>query len=120
MLRPSWQAVCSISHRQWKEIPMRKSLNLLFLCGLAAVLPAGAQITQGTDTVQDAIRFERQKDAADARQARIEAQRNQRSNADREVSSSAQTKSGNQAGRSRTGSAARSAPKSGDQQQQKQ
>jgi hypothetical protein len=50
-------------------------------------LPALAQVTGGHDTVQDAIRFERQKDAADARQARIEARRAGNSSADREDNS---------------------------------
>ena len=58
---------------------MRK-LSVILLIGL----PALAQITGGHETVQDAIRFERQKDAADARQARIEAGRAANSTADRE------------------------------------
>jgi hypothetical protein len=59
---------------------VRKSLSLILLLGL----PALAQITGGHETEQDAIRFERQKDAADARQARIEARRAGNSSADRE------------------------------------
>ena len=58
---------------------MRK-LSVILLIGL----PALAQITGGHETVQDAIRFQRQKDAADARQARIEARRSDNSTADRE------------------------------------
>jgi len=41
---------------------------------ILAVMPCVAQVTGGHETVQDAIRFERQKDAAAARQARIEGQ----------------------------------------------
>ena len=52
-----------------------------------------AQVTGGTETVQDAIRFERQKDAADARQARIEARRAANSNADREATNASAHKS---------------------------
>jgi hypothetical protein len=62
---------------------VRKSLSLILLLGL----PAFAQITGGTETVQDAIRFQREKDAADARQARIEARRAAGSSADREEES---------------------------------
>jgi hypothetical protein len=68
---------------------VRKSLVLTLLLGL----PALAQVTSGNETVQDAIRFERQKDAADARQARIEARRSSNSNADREDASGTVTRS---------------------------
>jgi hypothetical protein len=47
-------------------------------------LPALAQVTGGDESVQDAIRFERQKDAAAARQARIENRRGSNSSADRQ------------------------------------
>jgi hypothetical protein len=56
-------------------------------------LPALAQVTGGNETVQDAIRFERQKDAADARQARIEARRAANSDADREDTTATAAKS---------------------------
>jgi hypothetical protein len=51
---------------------MKKTFTVAIVMGLsfAAALPA-----QQEAGVQDAIRFERAKDAADARQARIEAQR---------------------------------------------
>jgi hypothetical protein len=68
---------------------VRKSLILTLLLGL----PALAQVTSGNETVQDAIRFERQKDAADARQERIEARRAANSNADREDTAGAVTRS---------------------------
>ena len=56
---------------------MRKTLSLMLFVGLGSVM---AQVQGGHETVQDAIRFERQKDAAAARQVRIEAAR---SSADR-------------------------------------
>ena len=59
---------------------MRKIIPMLFLCGL----PAMTQVTGGHETVQDAIRFERQKEAAAARQARIETTRDAKSTADRQ------------------------------------
>jgi hypothetical protein len=75
-------------------------------------LPALAQITGGHETVQDAIRFERQKDAADARQARIEAGREANSSADRSTSNNTARKSS----KTRKGSASRT--KTTNQQQQ--
>ena len=48
---------------------MRKAITFGFVLAVAQCV---AQVTGGRETVQDAIRFERQKDAAAARQARIE------------------------------------------------
>src|SRR5690349_254962 len=79
---------------------VRISLSLLLLLGL----PALAQVTGGHETVQDAVRFERQKDAAAARQARIEGRRGANSSADRTDTTGAVHKSS----RTRKGSAARS------------
>ncbi len=98
---------------------MRNSLTLVLFVGLAgapAVLTSHAQITGGNETVQDAIRFEREKDAADARQERIEAQRERNSSADREVP--AEKSKSAKARKNRSGSAARSAPKDAGQKQQ--
>ena len=100
---------------------MRNSLTLVLLFGLAgapAAFTSHAQITGGNETVQDAIRFERAKDAADARQARIETQRERNSTADREVS--AEKPKSSKTRRSRPGSANRTAPQSADQQKQQQ
>jgi hypothetical protein len=82
---------------------VRKSLSLVLLLGL----PALAQVTGGHETVQDAIRFEKQKDAASARQARIEARRGANSSADREDESGQVTKS-SKTSKAKKGSAARS------------
>jgi hypothetical protein len=92
---------------------MRKSLSLMLFIGLGSVM---AQVEGGHDTVQDAIRFERQKDAADARQARIEASR---SNADRASGESTTVKKGKttQTGRKKTGSTSRSTDKPDNQDQ---
>ena len=87
---------------------MRISLSLLLLLGL----PALAQVTGGHETVQDAIRFERQKDAAAARQARIEGRRETNSSADRADTSGAVHKTS----RARKGSSARSKTTSKPQQ----
>ena len=59
---------------------MRKSITLVMF---VAAIPCLAQVTGGRETVQDAIRFERQKEAAAARQARIESRQSGSSNADR-------------------------------------
>lgn len=99
---------------------MRKSLSLVVLLGLAgglAVLPSKAQVTGGHETEQDAIRFEREKDAAAARQARIESRDRENSSADRSTTDTNKTDSGKQR-KSRSGSADRSTPKSTDQQKQ--
>jgi len=97
---------------------MRKSLSLVLFLGLAgASVPSRAQITGGHETVADAIRFERQKQAAADRQARIEAGNNQNTNADRSVTGSDQTR-GAKTRRNPKGSAARTAPS--DQSGQKQ
>jgi hypothetical protein len=79
---------------------VRKSLVTVLLLGL----PALAQVTGGRETVQDAIRFERQKDAAAARQARIEAHSG-RSSAERSADESS---AANKPSRAKKGSAARS------------
>jgi hypothetical protein len=59
---------------------MRKSTIFALLF---AVMPCMAQVTGGHETVQDAIRFERHKDAAAARQARIERQQGGNATAER-------------------------------------
>ena len=87
---------------------MRKSLSLVLFLGLAGatlVQPSRAQITSGNENVQDAIRFERQKQAAADRQARLDARRSESSSADR---SATETKANPKARRARKGSAARS------------
>jgi len=89
---------------------VRKSLTMILFVGL----PALAQITGGHETVQDAVRFERQKDAAAARQARIEARREAKSSADRMNNSSSTGKSS----KTRKGSDSRS--KTSNQQQHEQ
>ena len=66
---------------------MRKTLSLMLFVGLGSVM---AQVQGGHETVQDAIRFERQKDAAAARQARIEAAQ---SSADRTAGTNSTAKS---------------------------
>jgi hypothetical protein len=68
---------------------MRK---LLTFAMLLPGIPCVAQVTGGRETVQDAIRFERQKDASAARQARIERRQAQGSTADRSASRSGDTK----------------------------
>ena len=84
---------------------MRKSLSLVLFLGL----PALAQVTGGHETEQDAIRFERQKDAAAARQARIENRRAANSNADREADDANKANKTNKTrNKGKTGSAARS------------
>ena len=82
---------------------MRKSLIFVFCL---AVAPCFGQITGGHETVQDAIRFERQKDAAAARQARIEGRQNQRSNAER----SAERPKTSKPSKAKSGSATRTEP----------
>jgi hypothetical protein len=56
---------------------MNAVLKVTFVLGsaAAAALTCAAQMPSGDGGVQEAIRFERAKDAADARQARIEAAR---------------------------------------------
>jgi hypothetical protein len=76
-------------------------------------LPAFAQVTGGHETVQDAIRFERQKDAAAARQARMEAGREANSSADRTDTSGTNA---HKSSKARKGSAARSKTTSKPQQ----
>ena len=63
---------------------MRKSLLFAFSLTLA---PCFAQMTGGHETVQDAIRFERQKDAAAARQARMESRQSRGASAERSAES---------------------------------
>lgn len=82
---------------------MRKSLGIVLSLTFAGI--SMAQVQAGRDTVQDAIRFERQKDAADARQARIESQR---STANRSSEESSKPGKKAKARKSRSGSAARS------------
>src|SRR5205814_4149557 len=77
---PIGKADAASSRRKKEGNHVRKSLSLILLLGL----PAVAQVTGGHETVQDAIRFERQKDAADARQARIEARGGSGPSADRQ------------------------------------
>jgi hypothetical protein len=81
---------------------VRKSLSLVLFLGL----PALGQVTGGHETEQDAIRFERQKDAAAARQARIESRRAANSNADREADDANKVSKARKT--RKTGSAARS------------
>jgi len=84
---------------------VRKSLSLVLFLGL----PALAQVTGGQETEQDAIRFERQKDAAAARQARIESGRAANSDADREMDSGNKaSKTSKARNKGKTGSAERS------------
>ena len=83
---------------------MRKSLVTMLLLGL----PALAQVTGGNESVQDAIRFERQKDAAAARQARVEARRSTNSSADRSSDENTTVNKTARANRANKGSAARS------------
>ena len=80
---------------------MRKSLTFALFF---ATVPAFAQITGGHETVQDAIRFERQKDAAAARQARIEARQSGASSAERSTERQRTVKKQQ---KSKTGSASR-------------
>jgi hypothetical protein len=72
-----------------------------------------AQVQGGHDTVQDAIRFERQKDAADARQARIEAAKSNadRSSADRSSENARKNSSNTRTTKKKAGSASRSTDK---------
>ena len=81
---------------------MRKSLCLMLFAGLGSVM---AQVQGGHDTVQDAIRFERQKDAADARQAKIEAAK---SSADRSSEDTRENARNTRTTKKKTGSASRS------------
>lgn len=90
---------------------MRKSLITVLLLGL----PALAQVTGGNESVQDAIRFERQKDAAAARQARIEARNTRNSSADRTADDSTTV---NKTSRAKKGSAARSTKNTSEPKQQ--
>ena len=90
---------------------MRKSLCLMLFVGLGSVM---AQVQGGHETVQDAVRFERQKDAADARQARIEAPR---SNADRSSEDTRKSGKNTRPTRKTTGSASRSTEKPPNQNQ---
>jgi hypothetical protein len=83
---------------------VRKSLGLILFVGL----PALAQVQGGHETVQDAIRFEKQKDAAAARQARIENRRAANSTADREAADTNQVNTTNKARKAKSGSASRS------------
>ena len=82
---------------------MRKTLSLMLFVGLGSVM---AQVQGGHETVQDAIRFERQKDAAAARQARIEASK---SSADRTagINSPAKSDRATHPTRKKAGSASR-------------
>ena len=59
---------------------MRKPMIFAVVLAMA---PCFGQITGGHENVQDAIRFERQKDAAAARQARMERRQSQSSTAER-------------------------------------
>jgi hypothetical protein len=90
----------------WKEGAnhVRKSLSLVLFFGL----PVLAQVQGGHETVQDAVRFERQKDAAAARQARIESRRAANSTADREADDMNKGTKSAKAHKGKTGSAARS------------
>lgn len=81
---------------------MRKSLSLVIFLGWASGLSI-AQVQGGHESVQDAIRFERQKDAAAARQARIESRSAASAGADRSTAASKPAKN-----KSKTGSAERS------------
>jgi hypothetical protein len=83
---------------------VRKSLSLVLFLGL----PVLGQVQSGNETVQDAIRFERQKDAAAARQARIESRRAANSTADREEGDTKKVAKSEKAHKGKTGSAARS------------
>ena len=65
---------------------MRKSLTLVIFLGWASGFSI-AQVQGGHESVQDAIRFERQKDAAAARQARIESRSTASASADRSTTS---------------------------------
>ena len=87
---------------------MRKTLSLVIFMGMVgavSVRPARAQISSGHETVQDAVRFERQKQAAADRQARLEARQGGNSNADRAEAEA--TKSKTPAKHRSKGSAAR-------------
>ena len=59
---------------------MRKVLTFAWI---AISVSCFAQVTRGRETVQDAIRFEKQKEAAAARQARIERAQQRKSSAER-------------------------------------
>ena len=83
---------------------MRKSLTLVIFLGWASGFSI-AQVQGGHESVQDAIRFERQKDAAAARQARIESRSTASASADRSTTS---TSKGAKTRKSKTGSAERS------------
>jgi hypothetical protein len=80
---------------------MRITSLILFFC---LAVPSVAQTQGGHETVQDAIRFERQKDAAAARQARIESRR---SSADRSAEKGNKAARSGKMRKSRSGSAAR-------------
>ena len=69
---------------------MRKSM---IFAAVLAMAPCFGQITGGRETVRDAIRFERQKDAAAARQARMERRQSQSSGAERSTERPRTTKS---------------------------
>jgi hypothetical protein len=79
---------------------MRKSLTLALFFGL---MPCIAQVQGGHESVQDAIRWERQKDAAAARQSRMESGRTANSTADRSTASGKRSKTR----KAKAGSAAR-------------
>ena len=90
---------------------MRRILSFVSFFGLVAavtVQPSLGQITSGNENEQDAIRFERQKQAAAERQARLESRRSESSSADRDAAESRKVrpKTRNQ----RKGSAERSSP----------
>ena len=97
---------------------MRRTLSFVSFCGLmaaVAVQPSLGQITGGHETEQDAIRFEKQKQAAADRQARLESRRSESSTADRAATEPNKTRP--KARSNRKGSAARSS--SSDQQREK-
>jgi hypothetical protein len=83
---------------------VRKSLALVLFFGM----PALAQVQGGHETVQDAIRFERQKDAAAARQARIENKRAGNSTANRATDEENKGSRDSKARKRNSGSAERS------------
>src|SRR5215467_2484039 len=98
---------------------MRRSVYLGVLFGLVSSLCSSAQITGGHETEQDAIRFERQKQAAADRQERIEKRGGENSTAERAVTGTNKTNR-MRPRKKQSGAAARTAPSEQSEQKKQQ
>jgi hypothetical protein len=101
-----------LTGQEGRETHVRKSLTLVLFFGM----PAFAQVQGGHESVQDAVRFERQKDAAAARQARIESRRAGNSTANRATDEENKGSRSSKSRKGNSGSAERSkdnSPRSG-------